>query len=101
MSRTSPGAISRSNYRAIFDGALEVYKKKTGKDLTSHPLLIRFENCDSPDAVLDILHAQILGPGKPQSSGDRLLTWLNPIINVLNAFSATISGGAGLVSPQG
>jgi hypothetical protein len=97
MSQTSPEA----NYQAIFDSALEVYIKKTGKDLTSHPLLGSFETCDSPDAVLDILHAQLLGHGQPQSSGDKLLAGLNPIINVLNAFSATIGGGAGLVSLQG
>jgi hypothetical protein len=98
MPQTSPGAVSRSNYQAIFDSALEVYKKKTGKDLTSHPLLRTFETCNSPDDVLDVLQAQILAPGKPQSSGDKLLERLNPTINVLNAFSATIGGGVGLVS---
>ena len=102
MSQASQGAISRSsNYQAIFDSALDVYKKKTGKDLTSHPLLSSFEACNSPDAVLDVLHAQILGPGKLQSSGDKLLAWINPTINVLNAFSSTIGGGASLVSIQG
>jgi hypothetical protein len=94
MSQASPEA----NYQAIFDSALEVYKKKTGKDLTSHPLLRSFETCHSPDAVLAVLHAQTFGPGKPQSSGDKLLAWLNPTINVLNAFSATIGGGVSLVS---
>jgi hypothetical protein len=94
MSQTSPEA----NYQAIFDSALEVYKKKTGKDLTSHPLLSSFETCNSPDAILAVLHTQILGPGKPSSSGDKFLAWLNPTINVLNAFSATVGGGVGLVS---
>ncbi|KAF8471649.1 hypothetical protein DFH94DRAFT_684800 [Russula ochroleuca] len=95
MSQASPEA----NYQAIFDSALEVYKKKTGKDLTSHPLLRSFETCHSPDAVLAVLHAQTFGPGKPQSSGDKLLAWLNPTINVLNAFSATIGGGVSLAYP--
>jgi hypothetical protein len=98
MSQTSLEAASRSNYQAIFDNALETYKKKTGKDLTSNPLLCRLETCDSPDATLAILRSQILVPGQPQSSGDKLLTWLNPIINVLNAFSETIGGGVALVS---
>ena len=97
MSQTSP-VTPEANYQVIFDSALEVYEKKTGKDLTSHPLLGIFETCNSPDAVLAVLHTQILGPGKPPSSGDKFLAWLNPTINVLNAFSATVGGGVGLVS---
>ena len=96
MSQTLPEAVSRSSYQAIFDSALEVYKSKTGKDLTSHPLLCSIETCHSPDAVLAVLQAQLLGPGKPQNGGDKLLARLNPMINVLNAFSVTISG---VVSP--
>ena len=92
MSQTS------ADYQTIFDSALEVYKRKTGKDLTSHPLLRSFETCNSPDAVLAVLQAQILGPGQSQNSVDKLLAWLNPTITVLNAFSATVGGGVGLVS---
>jgi hypothetical protein len=101
MSQTSPEAASHSNYQVIFDSALEVYKKKTGKDLASHPLLGSFETCRSPDAVLAVLHAQIYGPGQPQSSGDKLLAQLNPTINVLNAFSGTIGGVVSSVSFTG
>jgi hypothetical protein len=99
MPQTSLEAASRSNYQSIFDSALEAYKKKTGKDLTKDPLLRSLENCDSPDAVLTILRAQLLGPGQSQSSRDKMTTWLNPTVNVINAFSATIGGGVGLVSP--
>lgn len=98
MSHISPSATSRFNYQAIFDSALESYKKKTGKDLTSDPLLRSIENCNSPDAVLAILRAQILEPGQPQSSHNKLTTWLGPTVNVLNAFSAVIGGLVGLVS---
>jgi hypothetical protein len=98
MSQTSPEASSHSNYQAIFDSALEGYKKKTGKDLTSDPLLCTLETCDSPDDILAVLRAQIFVPGKPRSSGDKLLTWLNPTINVLSAFSETVGGGVSLVS---
>jgi hypothetical protein len=98
MSQTSPSAASRSNYQAVFDNALEAYKKKTGKDLTSDPLLHSLETCNSPDAVLAILQAQILEPGQPQSSRNKLTTWLDPTVKVLNAFSSTIGGFVGLVS---
>ena len=98
MSQTSPETNPRSNYQVIFDSALEAYKKKTGKDLnTSNPLLCNIETCHSPDAILAVLRAQTRGLGRSKNGGDESLTWLNPIINVLNAFSATIGGGVGLV----
>jgi hypothetical protein len=98
MSQTSPPVSSPSNYQSIFDSALQVYKRKTGKDLTLDPLLRSLETCHSPDAVLDLLRAQILEPGQPQSSGNKFTTWLDPTVNVLNSFSATIGGFVGLVS---
>ncbi len=98
MPQTSTSVVPRSNYQAIFDRALEAYKKKTGKDLTSDPLLRSIENCHTPDAVLDILRAQILEPGQPQNSRNRLTTWLDPTVNVLSLFSATIGGLVGQVS---
>jgi len=99
MSQIPPSAASQFNYQTIFDNALEAYKTKTGNDLTSDPLLHSIENCNSPDAVLTILRAQIIEPGQPQSSFNRLTTWLDPTVKVLNAFSATIGGLVGLVSP--
>jgi hypothetical protein len=98
MSQIPPSAASRFNYQAIFDSALDAYKKKTGKYLTSDPLLRSIEDCNSPDAVLAILRAQILESGQPQSSYYRLITWLDPTVNVLDAFSTTIGGLVGQVS---
>ncbi|KAH9986506.1 hypothetical protein BJV77DRAFT_1070932 [Russula vinacea] len=98
MSQNSPSVASRS-YQSIFDSALEAYKKKTGKDLTSDPLLPSLETCNSPDAVLAILRAQILEPGQPQSSRNKLTMWLDPIVNVLNAVTATTGGFVGLAYP--
>jgi hypothetical protein len=98
MSQASPSTSSLSNYQAIFDRSLEAYEKKTGKDLTKDPLLHRLENCNSPDAVLTILRAQILEPGQPQSSRNRLTMWLDPTVNVLVAFSTTVGALVGQVS---
>lgn len=95
MSQASPPASSLSNYQAIFDSSLEAYKKKTGNDLTKDPLFHRLESCKSPDAVLAILRAQIPDPSQPQS---RLTMWLDPTVNVLNAFSATVGALVGQVS---
>jgi hypothetical protein len=62
ISQAPPSTASLSNYQDIFDRSLEAYKKETGKDLTKEPLLHRLESCNSPDAVLTILRAQILEP---------------------------------------
>jgi hypothetical protein len=97
MLQISPETTSRSNYQVIFDSALKAYRKKTGKDLTSDPLLCDLETCNSPDAILAVLRAQTRRHGQPQNSGDESLTWLKPTINVLNAFSATIGAVAGQV----
>lgn len=100
MSQISATTSSRLNYQSIFDNALEVYRKKTGKDLRSHPLLSKLETCDSPDAVLNTLRHEIPGFGQSGSSNDnnKLTKWLDPTTKVLFAFSSTIGDGVSLVS---
>ena len=98
MSQTPIAATSSSNYQSFFDNAIEAYKKKTNKDLRSHPLLDKLQNCDSPNAVLDILYEQIPGFDQSRASDDKLSRWLNPTINVLCTFSGVIGGGISLAS---
>jgi len=95
MSQNLPQTSSSANYQLIFDNALEAYKKKTGNDLPSDPLLRSLESCSSPDTVLDVLREQIPAFGQ---SGSRLTTWVKPTINVLYTFSSTIGGAVSLVS---
>ena len=97
MSQTPSPTNSPSNYRSIFDSALEAYKKKTGKDLTSDPLLRRLETCHSPDDILVLLRERIPGFDHPLNS-DRLTKCLNPTVNVLYTFSTIIGTSPGLVS---
>ena len=101
MPQNPPVTSSNSKYQLIFNNALSAYKKETGKDLTSDPLLRRLRSCDSPDAVLALLREQIPGFDQPGSSDDRLSNWLDPTVNVLYSFSSTIGGAVGLVSIVG
>ena len=94
MPQISLEAASRSNYQSIFDSALEANERRTGKDLTKDPILRSLETCQSPDAVLAILREQIRGHG---DRSDKLTTWLDPTVNVINAFLSAI-GGVVLVS---
>ena len=100
MSENPPAISSSANYQLTFDNALKAYKKKTGKDLASDPLLTRLESCDSPDAVLTLLRDQV--PGFDQSgnsiTSDGLTKWLDPTVNVLYTFSSTIGSAVSLVS---
>jgi hypothetical protein len=86
-----------SDIPSIFNTALEAYKKKTGKDLTSHPLFTELTTCDSANAILTVLRNQIPVFDQPSSRDDKFTKWLNPMVNVLYVFSAALGEGVGLV----
>ncbi|KAH9030408.1 hypothetical protein EDB85DRAFT_1432762 [Lactarius pseudohatsudake] len=90
---------STPNSRPIFEKALREYKKKTGEDLTAHPLGTEIQGCDSPEAILTVLEGKADELNQSRSSDERLTKWLNPTVNIINALSATLGEGAGLVFP--
>jgi hypothetical protein len=101
MSQTPTATTSTSNYQAIFDSALDAYKKKTKKDLRSHPLFSKLQSCNSPDAVLTLLRDQfpVVDPSCSTSTdNDGLIKWLNPTVHVLYTFSEAIGASLSLVS---
>ena len=97
MPQTSAMAAASSSFEAIFQAAITSYQKQTKNDLCAHPLASQLQDCDSTNAILAILHDQVQQFDKSHSSDERLTKWLGPTVNVLNAFSATISGGVSLV----
>ena len=100
MSQAPIATTSTSNYQVIFDSALDAYKKKTKKDLRSHPLLPKLQTCNSPNAVLAVLREQIHVLDRSHgasSTSDRLTKWLNPTVQVLYTFSEAIGAGINLV----
>ena len=97
MSTEPSTSTSNSNFASIFNAALKSYKRKTKKDLTSHPLLPSLQSCDSPEAILTVLREQIPSFNQSQNGDDRLTKWVSPTVNVLYAFSATVGQGVGLV----
>jgi hypothetical protein len=98
MSTVPSASTSQSNFASIFNTALDTYKRKTKKDLASHPLLPRLQSCDSPEAILTVLREQIPAFSQLQNGDDGLTKWVTPTINVLYSFSAAISKGVGLVN---
>ena len=91
---SSSSTSTPSNFQSIFNAALQGYEKKTKNKLLTHPLATQLESCTSPEDVLSVLEG-LLDQGR--SSNDRLRSWLNPTVNVLYAFSATLGEGVGLV----
>ena len=77
---------------------MKAYEKRTKQDLLAHPLASQLQTCNSPAAILAILHQQVHGLDQSRSSDDRLTRWLDPTINVLYTLSATLRDGVGLVS---
>ncbi|KAH9013210.1 hypothetical protein EDB85DRAFT_1877177, partial [Lactarius pseudohatsudake] len=98
MSQSPLPTTSSSNFDSIFRTAFKAYKKQTGQDITSHPLAAWLKTCDSPDAILAVLKAQVDEFDQSRRDDERLTKWLNPTVNVLYAFSATLGEGVGLVS---
>ena len=94
---TTTASSSSSRFEAIFQAALKSYQKQTKKDLLTHPLAPQLQECDSTTAMLAILQDQVREFDKSHSGDERLTKWLGPTVNVLSAFSATISGGVSLV----
>jgi hypothetical protein len=95
---TTTTVTSSSNFQLIFNNALKAYEKRTRKDPLAHPLASELEHCNSPAAILAVLHKQAQGLDRSPSSGDRWTKWLDPTVNVLHTFSDTLGEGVSLVS---
>ncbi|KAH9052804.1 hypothetical protein EDB87DRAFT_1581202 [Lactarius vividus] len=98
MSMTAlPTTAVLFNFQSIFHASLKAYEKQTKKDLLSHPLAARLQSCNSSAAILAVLHDQVQDFEQSRSVNERLTKWLDPTVNVLYAFSATLGEGVGLV----
>ena len=100
MSTSQQVSSTTPNFQPILDKALEEYEKKTGKELTTHPLAEEIKGCSSPDAILAVLQGKANELNQSPSGDSRLTKWLTPTVNVLNALSATLGQGVGTVSPN-
>ena len=98
MSQSTPTlSSSSSNFQSVLNAALEAYEKTTKNKLLTHPLTTQLQSCDSPAAILSVLTGLVQQFDQSRSSDDRLRSWLDPTVNVLFAFSATLGEGVALV----
>ena len=94
---TNPTPSSSSNFQVIFSAAVKAYEKQTKKDLLAHPLVCQLQTCNTPAAIITVLQGQIDDLDQARKSDEKLTKWLDPTVNVLLTFSATIGGGVSLV----
>ncbi|KAH9015879.1 hypothetical protein EDB85DRAFT_786518 [Lactarius pseudohatsudake] len=104
---SSSTTATPSDFKSILDAALSAslseYKKKTGKELLDHPLAAEVQRCDSVDAILAIIQGQA-NAFQQFRDGDRgqwqrLMRRINPVVDFLFTFSATLSEGVALAFP--
>ena len=94
----SQSSSTSTNFRTIFIAAMKAYEKKTKTDLLTHPLATQLQSCNASSDILAVLHDKVNEFDKSRSHNERLSSWLDPTVNVLYAFSTTLSQGVGLVS---
>ncbi|KAF8486298.1 hypothetical protein DFH94DRAFT_678993 [Russula ochroleuca] len=97
MSHSHSTPAPSPNFQLIFNSALKEYEKRTKRDLLAHPLVAQLQSCDSSSDILAVIHQQLQGLHQSQRADERLTKWLDPIVNVLFAFSGALGEGVGLV----
>ena len=103
--RLATTVAASSHFQAIFHVSLKSYQKQTKNDLITHPLASQLKSCDSPtSAIFAILQDQV-GDNHFVNLSSKLTKWLSPIlnvlVNVLNAFSASVTAVVDVVSLDG
>jgi len=88
---------STDNFTAIFNTASKEYDRLTGKSLNTHPFAAQLDTCRNPDDVSNVLRIQAQAFRKFRQGDEGLMAWLNPTINILFTFSATLGQVIGLV----
>jgi hypothetical protein len=86
------------NLRSTFDRALHDYSWTTGIDLTNHRLLDKFQNCRSPDDVVQLLLERETASESDKDKYRNLIDRLLPVVQIVCGFSGVVDGEADLVS---
>jgi hypothetical protein len=96
MSRSSI-TPSSSNFQLI-SKALSDYAKQTGIDLTNNPFADELQNCDSADAISQLLQDRAKAFKTYRDEHRKLINCLSPVVQFLRAFSGPLGETLVLVS---
>ena len=95
---TGQAATPSSIFKSMLDTALAEYKKKTGNDLLAIWLASELQTCESVDSVLDVLRGQAKAFERSDDD-EKLIKWIDPLVNVLFTFSDALGDGVSLAFP--
>ena len=97
MSSSRQATPPTSNHQLII-GALADYAQITGIDLSKGPFAAALEQSSSPDAILQLLHGREKAFKEYRDGNRRLINYLSPAVNVIQAFSGILGDAVNLVS---
>ena len=96
---TASSSYSDKLHRTFAD-SLKEYENRTDENLLTHPLMAQLQGCNYPADILVVLRSRVPHPEQTTSAHEKLIKWLDPIVNVLSATSPVISAACvGLVNP--
>jgi hypothetical protein len=106
MSESSTGqavsstSSSGSDVRSILEGALAVYFRRTGIDLSQNRFAVesRIGQADSPEGILQLLQERAHAFRESRNDNQRLTSTLSPAVKVLHALSGNLDEAVGTVS---
>jgi hypothetical protein len=87
-----------SNFQSILDTALSDYADQTGIDLATHPSAQTLQNCNSADAILDLLGDRAKQFQAYRDGNRKLINCLKPIVQVLHTVSGILGEVGAIVS---
>jgi len=86
------------NFQSIFDATLDDYARQTGIDLATHPSAQILQNCNSADAILDLLGDKARQFKAYRDGNRKLINCMKPIVQVLHTVSDILGEAATMVS---
>ena len=86
------------NFQFIFNAALADYLDKTGVDITKDSSTEKLQNCQSADAIIELLQDRANQFKDYRNGNHKLIKSLKPVVQVLHTFSGVLGGVVGLVS---
>ena len=93
----SSTANSSPTFQSILDSALSEYAKQTGIDLATHPSAQILQNCNSADAILDLLGDKAKQFQAYRDGNRNLINCLKPVVQVLHAVTGILGEAAAMV----
>src|SRR5882757_4714512 len=75
--------IPSSNFEVIFDAALANHRELTGVDLSQYPFSEKLQNCQTADAILELLQEKVKEFKEFRNGNHKLINCIRPLVQVL------------------